>query len=492
MGTVSGVRAAALAACLVVSLGSHVAAQQREGDDAWNQGRLDRARAAYEQVLASDSTAFRANLRLGLMLAWQGQHDSALALIARARRAEPNDVETRIIEAKVMAWDGRHAAAILRYDSVLVEHPGLPEAELGRARALAWRGDLTGAERGYRSVLAAEPRNADALAGLGYLYHWRGRERTAERYARAALAADPANPAGRELRSAVRAATGPSTELAVNWSNDSDRNTNFWQTVGASVPVAGGVHAFGSVGLLEASDPLRDATRAGGEAGLTWRVGGVELTGAAGARRLSPDTGASRTSETYRGRVSWRPVSGFGVSVAYARAPFDEIASLIERELSLESLDAGLDATLARGLSVYGGGGGLWLSDGNHRTNASAGITQKIHGGVFVGAYGRALAYERRGSGYFSPDRFRLLEGLAGYRLDSGPWEGRLGGGLGAQQIGLGGVAQTEWHVEARMGRRWGTGNRLDLFGGVTNSAVSSTSGAFRYRNAGVSLTLGL
>jgi hypothetical protein len=53
-------------------------------------------------------------------------------------------------------------------------------------------------------------------------------------------------------------------------------------------------------------------------------------------------------------------------------------------------------------------------------------------------------------------------------------------------------VAQTEWHVEARMGRRWGTGNRLDLFGGVTNSAVSSTSGAFRYRNAGVSLTLGL
>lgn len=484
-------RCAALAVALV-ALAAPLAAQQREGDEAWNQGRHNEARAAYERVLAADSTAFRANLRMGVMLSWRGKHDSALVFIARARRSEPSDLEARLIEAKVLAWDGRHAAAIVRYDSVLAEHPGLTEAELGRARARAWSGDLAGAERGYRAVLATEPRNADALAGLGYVYHWQGREGPAERYARAALAADSTNEAGRELRKTVRAATRPSTELSANWSNDSDRNTGFWQTLGASAPLAPGARVFAIVDALEASDPTRDATRVGGEAGLTWAVGDVQLTGAAGARRLSPDTGAVRTTETYRGRLSWRPAPRFGVSVAYARYPFDEIASLIERELDLESLDAGFDATLARGLSVYGGGGGVWFSDGNHRTNAGAGVTQTIRGGFFVGAYGRALAYERKGIGYFSPDRFHLLEGLAGYNLDSGQWDGRLSGGLGAQQIGHDGVAQNEWHLEARLGRRWGTGNRLDAFGAVTNSAVSSTSGAFRYRTAGVSLKLGL
>ena len=482
----------ALGCAAMAALAPPAAAQQREGDEAWNQGRYDAARAAYEQVLASDSTAFRANLRMGVMLSWRGRQDSALAFIARARRAEPADLEARLIEAKVLAWDGRHAAAIVRYDSVLAEHPGLIEAELGRARARAWRGDLAGAERGYRAVLAAEPAIADALAGLGYVYHWQGRDGPAEHYARAALAADSANEAGRELRATVRAATRAATEIGAYWSNDSDRNTDFWQTLGVSAPLAPGARLLANVGVLEASDPVRNATRVGGEAGLTWAVGDVQLTAAAGARRLSPDTGSARTSETYRGRISWRPVPRFGLSVAYARYPFDEIASLIERDLDLESLDAGFDATLARGLSIYGSGGGVWFSDGNHRTNAGAGITQTIHGGFFAGAYGRTLAYERKGVGYFSPDRFHLLEGLAGYNLDRGPWDGRLSGGLGAQQIGRGGVSQSEWHVEARLGRRWGTGNRFDVFGAVTNSAISSTSGAFRYRSAGVSLKLGL
>jgi tetratricopeptide (TPR) repeat protein len=485
-------RCAALAAAGLGALLAPLAAQQREGDEAWNQGRYGEARAAYERVLAGDSTAFRANLRMGVMLSWQAKHDSALVFIARARRSEPEDLEARLIEAKVLAWDGRHAAAIVRYDSVLAEHPGLVDAELGRARARAWSGDLAGAERGYRAVLATEPSNADALAGLGYVYHWQGREGPASRYARAALAADSTSQVGRELRKAVRATTRPSTELAANWSNDSDRNTSFWQTLGGSAPLAAGARVFASVAVLEASDPRRDATRVGGEAGITWAVGDVQMTGAAGARRLSPDAGSARTTETYAGRLSWRPVPRLGMSVAYARYPFDEIAALIERELDLESLDAAFDATLARGLSVYGSGGGVWFSDGNHRTNAGAGITQTIRGGFFVGVYGRTLAYERKGIGYFSPDRFHLLEGLAGYNLDRGQWAGRLSGGLGAQQIGRAGVAQSEWHLEARLGRRWGTGNRVDVFGAVTNSAVSSTSGAFRYRRAGVSLRLGL
>ena len=469
-----------------------VLAQQPLGDDAWNHGRYDEARSAYQRVVAGDSTAFRANLRLGVMLSWRGQHDSALAYIARARRSEPTDLEARLIEAKVMAWAGHHAEAVAHYDSVLTDHPGLVEAELGRARARAWRGDLGGAIRGYRAVLAAEPRNADALVGLGYVYHWQGRERRAARMARDALSADGSHPAARELRDAIRAVTRAATVVAASWSNDSDRNTNFWQTLDASAPLSPAIRIFGGVSLLEAADPVLDGTRLGGEAGLSWGIGTLQLTGAGGARRLIPDTADPRTAATYRGRVSWRPVSRFGLSVGYTRTPFDEIAGLIERGLDVESLEGGFEAAPVRGLSVYGDGGGAWFSDANHRTGAALGVTQSVAGGFFIGAYARTLSYERRGAGYFSPDRFRLLEGQAGYRLDRGGWDGRVSGGLGAQQIGRDGSAQTEWHGEARIGRRWGVGNRLDIFGTVTNSAVSSTSGAFRYRSAGVALKLGL
>ena len=180
----------------------------------------------------------------------------------------------------------------------------LIEAELGRARTSAWRGDLSGAERGYRAVLAADPRDPDALAGLGYVYHWQGRDGPAERMATAALAADSTHQAGRELRDVVRSTVGPSTEASANWSNDSDRNTNFWQTLGASAPLAPEFRVFGNVGALEASDPVRDARRVGGEVGLSWAVGDLQFTAAAGARRLSPDTATPRTAATYRGRAA--------------------------------------------------------------------------------------------------------------------------------------------------------------------------------------------
>jgi tetratricopeptide (TPR) repeat protein len=477
---------------LTLAVTGPLTAQQHEGDEAWNGGRLDQARQAYQQVLAGDSTAFVANLRLGLMLAWRGKLDSALALIARARRAEPREPEARLIEAKVLAWDRRFGPAMARYDSALTDQPGLVEAELGRARIHAWRGDLEAAERGYRAVLTTEPHNADALAGLGYVYHWQGRDGPAERLAVQAQAADSTNGSARDLARAVRGAVRPATEISANWSDDSDENTSFWQTIAGSGPVAPGLRAFGNVGVLEATDPFRHATRFGGEGGLIWSLGDVQLTGAAGGRRLVPEIAAARTAATYRGRLSWRPVRRLGASIGYARSPFDEIASLIERDLNLESLEAGFDAAPARGLSVFGGGGAVWFSDGNHRTQAAGGLTQRVSGGLFVGAYGRALGYRRVGLGYFSPDRFHLLEGVAGYNLETAEWDGRLSAGLGGQRLGRAGTSQTEWHVDLRLGRRWGVGNRVDLFGSVTNSAVSSTSGAFRFGTAGLSVRVGM
>jgi tetratricopeptide (TPR) repeat protein len=512
--------------CLLIGVGGPLHSQQREADEAWSAGRYAAARAGYQQVLAADPRSVRANLRIGVMLSWEGKLDSSLAHLARARAAEPADVDIRLVQARVMACNKQYGDALLRYDSLVAERPGLREAKLDRARTLAWagrlddarsayqaliardstyrdallgkaqvtawKGDLASAEQQYRTILNRNTRDVDARVGLGYVYLWQGREAAAGRQAKYALAIDSTHKEGRELRRIVRSSGRSSLETSGSWSNDSDENTSYWQTLTASAPLGSRLSTFGSVNSLETSDPLRQATRVGGEAGLSLSVGPFRLSGAGGARRLMPEVAAPRTSETYRGSVSYRPVASVGLNLGYSRAPFDETAVLIERELDLEALEGGLNVKPYPTLTLYGGAAALWVSDGNHRTAGSAGFTQQIQRRFFLGGFGRTMSYQRRGIGYFSPDRFWVLEGNAGYNFEGRVWTGSLSGGLGAQQIGSSGVPQSEWHLEGRAGPHWGSGNRIELYGLITNSAVSSTSGAFRYRSAGLTVRLGL
>lgn len=513
-----------IAALLLSSAALH--AQVRQGDEAWSQGRYDEARRAYQRELAVNPQSVQANLRLGVLLSREGKLDSAVVLLARARTVAPADVDVRLAQAQVLAWKRQYAAALARYDSILTEHPDLREAVVGRARTLswserrdeaqtiyrsllvedptdrdalfgnaqiqAWKGDFASAERGYRAVLQRNPQDIDARVGLGYVYLWEDRPAAARRQARYALELDSSHKGARELSDAITTATRPSSESSAHWSNDSDHNTNFWQSLTLTAPVSGAVGIFGTVNALEAGDRIRDATRIGGELGVSLGGGPLRLSGAAGARRLAPEFAAARTVATYRALVRYRPSPALGLGVGYARFPFDEIASLIERELNLELLEAAFDVRPSSQLTLYGDGGGLWLTDGNRRWSVSAGVRQKILRRFFVGAAARTLSYDRRGIGYFSPDRFRFLEGIAGYNLESGSWIGGLSGGAGAQQVGKAGATQSEWHLEGRLGQRWGRGNRVEVFGVVTNSAVSSTTGAFRYRSAGILLRLGL
>ncbi len=409
-------------------------------------------------ALAGPVAAQQGSAVEAIAVARAGRFDSALALLARARSADPGDAEVRLAQARVLGWAGRQREAIALFDS----------------------------------ILAVSPANSDAMVGLGYVYHWQRREGAAKKLADQALELDSANTDAQELRRAIRTRTRGTVDVSANWSNDSDHNTNFWQTLALSTPLTGDVRILATAGILEASDRVRDARRYGAEAGLGWAFGRVELSGLAGARRLEPDGGTSRTAATYRANLGWHPDPRLGLAAGYARYPFDEIASLIGRDLDIESLEGGFDARIARGLMLGGGLGRQWLSDGNRRTDGRAAITHEIGRHFSIGANGRALGYRQPGIGYFSPDRFHLLEGTAAVRVRRDAWNGRLSGGLGGQQIGRGSDTQAEWHVEAGAGRDWGDGNRIEAFGGVTNSAVSSTTGAFRYRTAGIALRLGL
>ncbi len=503
-----------------------LAAQQSIADKAWSEGRYEAARRGYQQLLQQDPRDPRANLRLGILLSWQGKLDSSLILIARARATDPRDTEMALTHARVRAWNKQYDAALALYDSVLTRAPDRREARLGQAQTLAWagklqqadsvyrvllgadsldrdarlgraqtsawQGDLRLAEQAYRAILARNPRDTDALTGLAHVYYWQGRVEQARRQTGAALAVDSTHRSARELQHTLDEATRPPVEATAAWSNDSDRNTSFWQTLGSTVVLTDRLSVFASANALETKDPFRDATRIGGEGGVSLSLGGVQLSGAAGARRLMPEVAPSRTAATYRARAGYRPAAALGFNLGYSRLPFDEIAALIERALDMELLEGGIDIRPFGGFTAYASASELWLSDGNTRWGAVAGLSQRLHRRLSVGLFARTLSYQERGLGYFSPDRFSVLEATGSYSAETRTWVGSIGGGLGAQQVGEGGAAQTEWHIEGRLGRRWGVGNRIELFGLFTNSAVSSTSGAFRYRSAGLNVRVGL
>jgi hypothetical protein len=235
------------------------------------------------------------------------------------------------------------------------------------------------------------------------VYLWQGRQKAAERQASYALAIDSTHKAARELRGAIRGPARSSVETSAKLEQRLGSQHDFRAEHGGLGPLSSGVGIFGSMSALEASDPVRDAARIGGELGLTLTAGHFQLTGSGGARRLDPETAEPRTAATYRGQLRYRPTPGMALGIGYSRLPFDEIASLIERELDMELLEGGLDAGPLAGLTVYAGGGTLWLSDGKNRWILSAGLTQKILRHFFIGAFGRTLSYERPGIGYFSP-----------------------------------------------------------------------------------------
>ena len=221
------------------------------------------------------------DLRTALLLARQDKLDSASVYLARARAADPQNAEIRLAQARVLSWRHRYAEAVAGYDSLLAEQPRLPDALLGKAQVNAWQGRLDEAKRGYRAVLIQNPRYVDALVGLGYVYHWQGQEDRAERAARSALAIDSTHQGARTLLQSL-GEVGSALDAAATWSNDSDDNTAFGQLLSTTVVLGGGVKAFAAVNALEASDRTLDDTRYGGEAGLSFDWGRLQLLGAAG------------------------------------------------------------------------------------------------------------------------------------------------------------------------------------------------------------------
>ena len=509
---------AALPAC-------RLAAQTELADAHWAAAEYHEARLAYQRVLVTDRANVRANFRLGILLSWDNKLDSALVMIRRARAEDHGDGDIEVAEGRVLAWAGRTDQAVAHYDSVIARAPAMrdawigkatalgwagrydeadaayvswlaqapddEEALVGRARLRAWKGDLNGARSLYTESLIHQPGSAAALAGLAQVDRWEGRERAALQRVDSALRVSPNDRDALQLRRELRASLRPQLQVTFGWGRDSDQNETFWEIASASESVADGVTLSGTVGLFQATDPFTSGDRTLGEMGLAWSHGKMSFGAGLGLRQLAPQVGGSRRSATARATISWRPTARVGVGLGYGRVPFDETAGLIARDLDVQSLEANIDLKAARQLDLSLGGGAGWLNDGNRRQSLLAAATWSFARYFFAGPYYRRLSYDQAGVGYFAPRPYQLAELRSGMNRQWGVWGARATGGIGSQRIGAG-ASQRAWHADLRLTRRLRVIDEVAIFGGITNAASASTTGAFKYQTAGLAIRLGL
>lgn len=511
----------------LVALPVAASAQVAEADAAWNQGRYGAAREAYSRILTRDPASVRASDRSGIFAAGNRNLDSALAELANARAANPDDLDVRAMQAQALSRAGDYPQALIKWDSLIALDPHRLDGLVGKARTLSWEGRPREADSLYQIVLERDPTNADALNGSAQLAYWDGgleeaiagyqRElayRPSDILARVGLAEvyqasgrqlsalaavdsavelAPANADALRARQEIVQAVQPAVELSGGWNEDSDDNVMWWQVVSATTPLAERVRGFGSIGMYEGSStPAVEAERGTAELGATYTQSDWHLTGAFGVQGLWPGAGASRTALTARGGAMLRIQPDLGVGLSYAHFPYAETASLIGADIDVDAVDGSLDAALSPSLVLSAGGGAGWFSDGNLRASAVLAVTKRLPQHFFAGGLVRMVWFSETAAAYFSPNRFTVLEGRGGYARIGAEWETRVSAGLGVQQTGLTGEWQFEGHVEGRAAWWFARRNRLEAFAGVSNSAYLSATGANRWGTAGLVLRLGL
>lgn len=489
----------------LLSASVRLQAQLPAADSAFGKGDYAAARGAYEHVLAQDSTNERALYRLAILDSWDGKLQRSLARFGRLRRIDARDPDIMLSHAQVLAWAGRTRESEALYDSVLARFPDRTDALAGRARVTAWGGDLDSAEHLWRTALERHPDAAELLIGLAQTLSWKGQPELAESYAVRARALAPDDRTARDLERELRAALRPEVSTSVDGSTDSDMNDVVTQegtvTTSLSSSVRGTLHA----GWRHATDPLLSGKSYGGGGILIAALGrGTVVRAGLGARRVEgaawvPAGGAfSSTALTAELGLGFHPARYAAFSVGYNRAPFDETAGLMSRNLTIDAVDVSFDVSPGPGWSISGGGGGAWFSDANRRFSAVGAVLGRVVRGLQVGPYGRIMGYRiSGGTGYFSPDRFSVIEARAVYLWQQRPWGLRADGGVGTQQVFTGAAHQTEWHIGLALSRGWGANNELSLVGSITNSAAATTPGTvptegFRYRTLGLRFRQGL
>lgn len=139
------------------------------GQIAEQAGRLDEALVWYDQVGAGEH-AMQAKVRAAQVLVRQKKLDEALARIAAARAAAPDDMRLVVAEAQLLRNAGRHADAYAFLIKMLALHPDDPDLIYETALAAEKLEYLDVMERHLRHLIALKPDSAQGYNALGYSF----------------------------------------------------------------------------------------------------------------------------------------------------------------------------------------------------------------------------------------------------------------------------------------------------------------------------------
>lgn len=151
-----------------VSMGPPIGQSVRLGEDALRAGRLDEARAHFDEVLQRDPGHPRANYYLGMIFERAGDNEQAKAWYRKAFRSDPELAEAAINLSAVLLDEGTPKEAVIVLETAVERAPEDPllNINLGFARSSA--GDADGAIDAYRAALrvAEHPETRLSIAAL--------------------------------------------------------------------------------------------------------------------------------------------------------------------------------------------------------------------------------------------------------------------------------------------------------------------------------------
>lgn len=422
----------------------------RARTQAWA-SRTSSALGTLDSLAAAHPTEREVVLLRAQVQSWAGDLASSGKGYGAWVAAHPDDDEARAALARTLAWDGRFDAAEREYQSLL---PRLPaEAIKGLARVSSWRGDYETARRRWIDATVAYPADPECWVGLGQVERWMGRTRDAERSLTSALRIRPGYGDALSQLGWVHAELQPALLPLLSLTDDSDANRVTTLSLSGDMAPSWQGRLAGGVQLRQAVLGPTSGTSLTLRGGASWAPFGAtwSVRAEAGLSLLqrslaigSPLVPGPGSQWLYALRVGGPLTPGLSIGASASGGAFDETAVLIARGLRTDGVDVEATLSLPARLTLTAGASWMRVGGGavaNSRNAVSAGLRYTLARGAWVGVQGRTFGFDTlaRFDGYFSPQRFTLLEAAAHFELpkDLG-WNLIADVGIGGQEIRVG------------------------------------------------------
>ncbi|MCE0497814.1 MAG: tetratricopeptide repeat protein [Methylacidiphilales bacterium] len=148
------------------------------------------------------------------LLAYKGdRYDDALKAINEAEKANPDDLSTKILKARILTEEHDYAAGEALLQKVIASNNGVYDAQIALGDLYLRQHDFPDAVKIYNLCLAQKPNNPDLLLNLIYALVGTGDYVTAGKYFSQLKPFDPDHPSYYFAKAALAQSTGKASEI---------------------------------------------------------------------------------------------------------------------------------------------------------------------------------------------------------------------------------------------------------------------------------------